>query len=380
MNKFLTLPFYVKTACVLITLIILAYIAIIAQDIIIPMFLGLLIAVLLIPAGNFLESRLKIPRVASALLVVFLFVVAITTVFAVIGSQIAGLKNDWPAFQNQLTDSIGVVQEWIYNRFGIGQSSQISYLEDAAANSLDTGTNLLGKAVSSVSTVLMYMFFSLLYAIFLLIYRRHLVKFLMISFHKTHQQVVLDIVTQIQEMVKKYLLGLLLQMVIVSTLALIAFSVLGIKYSFLLAIVTGVLNVLPYIGIFIALIISVLITFATASATKVLLVIAAYVVIHAIDGNIIMPKIVGSKVKVNSLTVIIGLIVGEMMWGISGMLLAIPSLAILKIVFDRVESLKPWGFLLGEENNDIPLITAREKETQIPEIEIEGVKDEQQKE
>lgn len=378
MNKFLTLPFYVKTACVLITLIILAYIAIIAQDIIIPMFLGLLIAVLLIPAGNFLENRLKIPRVASALLVVFLFVLAITAVFALIGSQIAGLKNDWPAFQNQLTDSVGAVQEWIYIRFGIGQSSQISYLEDAAANSLDTGTNLLGKAVSSVSTVLMYMFFSLLYAIFLLIYRRHLVKFLMISFHETHQQVVLDIVTQIQEMVKKYLLGLILQMVIVSTLALIAFSVLGIKYSFLLAIVTGVLNVLPYIGIFIALIISVLITFATASATKVLLVITAYVVIHAIDGNIIMPKIVGSKVKVNSLAVIIGLIVGEMMWGISGMLLAIPSLAILKIVFDRVESLKPWGFLLGEENNDIPLITAREKETQIPEI--EGVKDEQQKE
>jgi predicted PurR-regulated permease PerM len=217
----------------------------------------------------------------------------------------------------------------------------------------------------------MFVFFSLLYAVFLLIYRRHLVKFLMISFPETHQKVVLDIVTQIQNMVKKYLVGLILQMAIVSIMALIAFSVMGIKYSFMLAIITGVLNILPYIGILVALIISVLITFATASATKVLLVISAYIIIHLIDGNIVMPKIVGSKVKVNSLVVVIGLIIGEMMWGIFGMLLTIPSLAILKIVFDRVESLKPWGFLLGEENNEIPLITEREKETHTVEIEEE---------
>jgi predicted PurR-regulated permease PerM len=172
-------------------------------------------------------------------------------------------------------------------------------------------------------------------------------------------------------MVKKYLVGLILQMAIVSIMALIAFSVMGIKYSFMLAIITGVLNILPYIGILVALIISVLITFATASATKVLLVISAYIIIHLIDGNIVMPKIVGSKVKVNSLVVVIGLIIGEMMWGIFGMLLTIPSLAILKIVFDRVESLKPWGFLLGEENNEIPLITEREKETHTVEIEEE---------
>jgi predicted PurR-regulated permease PerM len=371
MNKFLTLPFYVKMACVLLSLVILAYIAIVAQNIIIPMFLGLLIAVLLIPVSNFLETRIRIPRVVSALLVVFLFVVIIASVFAVIGSQVVGLKEDWPAFQKQLMDSAGIVQNWIYNRFGIEQVRQISYLEEAASNSLDTGTNLLGKAVSSLSTVLMFVFFSLLYAVFLLIYRRHLVKFLMISFPETHQKVVLDIVTQIQNMVKKYLVGLILQMAIVSIMALIAFSVMGIKYSFMLAIITGVLNILPYIGILVALIISVLITFATASATKVLLVISAYIIIHLIDGNIVMPKIVGSKVKVNSLVVVIGLIIGEMMWGIFGMLLTIPSLAILKIVFDRVESLKPWGFLLGEENNEIPLITEREKETHTVEIEEE---------
>jgi predicted PurR-regulated permease PerM len=371
MNKFLTLPFYVKMACVLLSLVILAYIAIVAQNIIIPMFLGLLIAVLLIPVSNFLETRIRIPRVVSALLVVFLFVVIIASVFAVIGSQVVGLKEDWPAFQKQLMDSAGIVQNWIYNRFGIEQVRQISYLEEAASNSLDTGTNLLGKAVSSLSTVLMFVFFSLLYAVFLLIYRRNLVKFLMISFPETHQKVVLDIVTQIQNMVKKYLVGLILQMAIVSIMALIAFSVMGIKYSFMLAIITGVLNILPYIGILVALIISVLITFATASATKVLLVISAYIIIHLIDGNIVMPKIVGSKVKVNSLVVVIGLIIGEMMWGIFGMLLTIPSLAILKIVFDRVESLKPWGFLLGEENNEIPLITEREKETHTVEIEEE---------
>ena len=76
------------------------------------------------------------------------------------------------------------------------------------------------------------------------------------------------------------------------------------------------------------------------------------VVIHAIDGNIVMPKVVGSKVKINSLIVIVGLVVGEMLWGISGMLLTIPILAILKIVFDRIDNTKAWGYLMGEDDDD----------------------------
>ena len=115
----------------------------------------------------------------------------------------------------------------------------------------------------------------------------------------------------------------------------------------LLGLIAGIFNIIPYIGIFSALLISVIITFATAGAAKVLLVIAAFAAVHAIDGNVLMPLVVGSKVKINALFAFIGIVVGEMVWGISGMFLCIPYLAMLKIIFDRVEGLKPWGILLG---------------------------------
>ena len=172
--------------------------------------------------------------------------------------------------------------------------------------------------------------------------------FLKAVFKEEHEQRVSDIVGQIQYIIKRYILGLFLQMMIVTGLMIIVLSILGVKYAVLLGLITGIFNLVPYVGIFSALLISILITFATAGAAKVLLVIIAFVAVHALDGNILMPLVVGSKVKINALFAFIGIVVGEMIWGISGMFLCIPYLAMLKIIFDRVDELKPWGKLLGD--------------------------------
>jgi len=126
-------------------------------------------------------------------------------------------------------------------------------------------------------------------------------------------------------------------------------SILGVKYAILLGLVAGIFNIIPYLGISIALIISVLITFATAGATKALFVLFAYAGVHTIDGNILMPLIVGSKVKINALIAFIGIVIGEMLWGISGMFLCMPYLAMSKIIFQKVDGLHSWAILLGEE-------------------------------
>jgi predicted PurR-regulated permease PerM len=143
-------------------------------------------------------------------------------------------------------------------------------------------------------------------------------------------------------------------MAIVSTVVCIVFWALDVKYAILLGLITGLFNIIPYLGIFTALVLSTLITFATAAvAGKVVLVIITLVATHLIDSNILLPMIVGSKVKINPLITVIGVVVGEMIWGISGMFLSIPVIAVMKIVFDRVESLKPWGLLLGEEEKAV---------------------------
>ncbi len=349
------LPFYLKLSCVLISIVILGYLSVLGQNVLVPIILGLLFSTLLVPFCGFLEKKLRFPRSLAAIVATVLFTGIIILVIYLLAMQMTKLADDWPAFQQQLLDSFTSLQLWVQDHFGIEQNSQLNYITETASKSISTGTDMLAKMLSSISSVIMLLIFTFLYTLFLLLYRRHLVKFLVIVFRDKHQDVVLDVIIQIQVMVKRYLIGLLLQMVIVTVLAFIAYSIIGVKYNFMLAILTGVLNILPYIGIFMALVIGVIITFATTSASHVLLVVVAIVVIHAIDGNLIMPKVVGSKVKLNSLVVILGLVIGEMTWGISGMLLTIPVLAIMKIVFDRVQDLRPWGFLLGEEENETPL-------------------------
>lgn len=356
MEKTTSYPFYIKISCVLISLILLICIGIIGESIIVPLFLAMLISTLLIPLSVFMERKFHFSRSLAAISSTLLFLAVVVGILFLVGAQMSRLTQEWPAFEEQLVGGVHSIQLWVQDTFGIQQSKQLDFITEHASASLSTGTDLLAKTLSSISTMLMYLVFTVIYTIFLLIYRRHLVRFLVICFKHKHKNTVVKIIVEIQTMVKKYLIGLLLQMILVTIMTFIAYTVLGIKYNFMLAIITGLLNVLPYIGIFMAMLIGVLITFATTSASHVVLVLIALVIIHAIDGNIIMPKIVGSKVKVNSLVVVIGLIIGHMMWGISGMLLAIPTLAIAKIVFDRVDGMRAWGFLLGEEENENPML------------------------
>jgi predicted PurR-regulated permease PerM len=140
-------------------------------------------------------------------------------------------------------------------------------------------------------------------------------------------------------------------MMIVTGLSCLAFWIIGVKYGFLLGLITGIFNLIPYIGIVTALILAVTITFATATTTHILFVLLAVVLIHLIDSNYIMPKIVGSKVKINTLVALLGLVLGEMIWGITGMFLSIPVIAIIKVIFDRIDGLKPWGMVLGDDDS-----------------------------
>lgn len=347
-------PFYFRLCCILISIVILGFLAILGQQILVPMILGLLIAILLMPLCRFMEKRLRFPRGLASILVSILALAVIGGVIYMMSIEVAKLANDWPQFQKQFVVLTNDLQSWISRTFGVRRHDQLEYLNDTAKKSISTGTAILEKALASIGYVLMITGFTFLFTLFFLIYRTHLLKFLVASFSETYHKTVFDVIDNIKFMTKKYLVGLFFQMIIVTVLSFIAYTIIGIKYNFMLAILTGVLNILPYIGIFTALLIGALITFATSGTSHVLFVVIAIGIIHAIDGNIIMPRVVGSKVKINSLIVIIGLIIGEMLWGIAGMFLTIPVLAIIKIIFDRVEGLQSWGFLMGEDD-EVPV-------------------------
>ena len=361
-----TAPFYTRLAMVLISLISLFYIAILGKSILAPLVFALLFAMLLLPLAGFLERRLRFPRSLASLFSVLLLIVSIVALFYLVGSQISNLADDWPLFKQQVMTSLTDLQHWISMKFHIRLKQQQTYIDSAASHILSTGSEMIGDTLLSVSSLVLFMVFIMIDTFFLLYYRRLIVKFLVAVFKEENAEVVYDIIAQIQTRIRQYILGLVLEMVIVAAATCLALWILGVKYAILLGLLTGLFNVIPYIGIFTALLLSTLVTFATAGATKILLVVATVFGIHLVDSNVLLPIIVGSKVRINALITILGVIIGEAVWGIPGTFLAIPIIAILKIVFDRIESLKPWGMLLGDEKDE------KQPEPLKVQIEVEG--------
>ena len=350
LKTFTHLPFYIKLACVLFSLFAIGWLVILGKQILSPLIFSCLFSVLLLPLANFFEFKLRLPRSAASMVAVLLLLSCIGSLIYIIGSQIADLVKDWPQFKAQISRSLWDLRGWIQENFHITRGKQLRVVNSATSKVIGSDTAVVGATVLSLSSVLLFLIFTFIYTFFFLLYRRLIMSFLESVFLDENKAIVHDIIEQVQYMIRKYIIGLLMEMGIVAATVSVALSVIGLPYALLLGLITGLFNIIPYIGILTALGISTAVTLgASPDSTTVIWVAVTFVVTHLVDSNVLLPLVVGSKVRINALVTVLGVVVGEMFWGISGMFLSIPVIAVLKIVFDRVESLKPWGIILGDE-------------------------------
>ena len=341
------LPFYAKMALVLIGIMSLGFLIILGKEILDPLIFGFLFAILLLPLGNFFEKKCKMPRSMASFLSILLFLTFIGGIGYLVGSQISGLADDWPLLKDQIGKSAVDIQDWVRHTFHINTAKQMVYINQTTSKLLSSGTVVLGTTFGAVSSLFLFYIFILIFTFLIMFYRTLLFRFVLNVFGEKDGVTVNAIAESVQKILRQYILGLLLEMMIVSVIACIVFLIIGVKYAILLGVITGLFNIIPYVGIFSALLLSTLITFATGAVTKALIVAICVVAVHLVDSNFILPMVVGSKVRLNALITFIGIVLGEMLWGLSGMFLSIPVIAIFKIIFDHIDPLKPWGYLLG---------------------------------
>ena len=153
----------------------------------------------------------------------------------------------------------------------------------------------------------------------------------------------------IQKVVESYISGLMIVIVIVAILNTLGLLIMGVPYAIFFGAFAAVLTIIPYIGILIgALLPALYILVQTGSLVNAVIVVGIFAFVQFLEGNFITPNITGSKVSINPFAAILALIIGGEIWGAAGMILSIPIIAILKVVFDAYEPLKPIGFLLGD--------------------------------
>lgn len=336
-------PFYIKAPVILLGLIITVFILNVLQDVLVPLAFATLIAILLNPLSNRLEKRL--PKVVSIIIAMLVALVTIIALMYFLSSQVAHFFDDLDAIKTRLSGLLHDTQLWLRNSFGLSSQKQVQMLNDAA----NSGKAMIGQTLSGLLGVLSVVFLIPVYTFLIMFYKVLILNFLFEVFSEENQAKVLEIIGETKAAIQSYIVGLLIETSIVAVLNSSALLILGVQNAILIGVIGAILNLLPYIGGIIAIALPVLMaTLTTDGFTTQLLIIGAYALIQFIDNNILVPRIVSSKVQINALISIVVVLLGAALWGISGMFLSIPFIAVLKIIFDRIDGLKPWGKLLGD--------------------------------
>ena len=342
------LPFYVKVTIFLIGTIALFAILYIGKSIIVPLVFATITAIMLNPIVDFLV-RMKIYRIVAIAIVMLLTFLIIFAFVSPVVSQVSRFSDSWPVLVDKFTTLINQTITDGADYFNKDPQKIHEWLSKTQSEIISTSTAAIGQTLVIVGSGLVVLFLLPVYIFLILFYQPILLEFIHRLFGKNNHSQVSEIIGQVKTLIQRYLFGLLIEAVMVAALDTAALLILGIEYALHLGILAALLNTIPYLGGIVAVAMPMMVALVTKTTPLyAIYVLIAYYIIQLFDNHFIVPVIVASKVKINALFSIIVVLAGNALWGIPGMFLSIPLLAIVKLVCDHIEPLKPWGFLLGD--------------------------------
>jgi predicted PurR-regulated permease PerM len=317
------------------------------KSILVPLGFAVMLAMLLLPVVKWLVKK-GVPDIFASIIAILIAISFVTAILYFLSAQIAVFMEDLPGIREKLQQHLSSAQSWINETFNISTEQQDKAIESAKENAQSSGN--AGAMVGGIASGVMTMILLPIYTFLILYYRKLIYQFFVDVFPSGQRKKVEEVLEESNAIVRNYMIGLLIEMAIVTALNTTGFLIIGIQYAIFLAVLAAVLNLIPYIGMLIASVLCMAVTLTTSdNASDIFWTGAILVIVQFIDNNIIMTYVVGSKVRINALVNIIGVLIGGLLAGISGMFLSIPVLAIMKAIFDRVDNLKPWGLLLGDD-------------------------------
>ena len=350
-------PFYLRLCLNLISICLLAIILIYGKSIIVPLALGILFSNLLLPVTRWLCDRGISNRPLSILIPLIASIILVGTVIFLLSTQVSNFIDDVPALGEKGAKLIDNFQQWVDDNAHIAVRKQNQYFRQGMDNLKEQAPRLLSVTFASIAEIVTYVVLIPIFTFLTLYYRSTIKHFLIGVFKNGRHEKVNEVLEESTTVAQQYITGLLIETVIVFTLNCTGFLIIGVKYAVFLALLAAILNLVPYIGILVANILCMATTLLTSdNLGDVVWVGVVLGLVQLFDNNFGMPMIVGNKVKINALVTIIGVLIGGALCGVPGMFLAIPTIAVAKIVFDKVPELKPWGLILGDDSPE-PKVT-----------------------
>lgn len=343
----------VKVALSLFIIAILILALILGKSFLIPLAMSFFIGYLLLPVTWQIEKR-GVHRGISIFIVILLAVAVLASIGLFIGIKVSNATIDFAALKEQVVTKLTAVQNALEDKLGLGSHSMDQAIKRASESVFSSGELKVGEYFAKTTTTLFQIFIMPVFIFFVMFYRTKTAYFIFRLVGKKNKPVAVRILRQVSDVTVKYLGGILLVVFILAILNSVGLLIIGVPNAIIFGVLSAVLNLIPYFGTLIGGLIPILFVLFSVEDpfTMVVQITLLFAIIQFIENNLLTPNIVGSNIKINPLAIIVGLLLAGLIWGIAGMLIVVPFMAIAKIVMRNVPGLEPFAYLLSERGTE----------------------------
>lgn len=338
-------------AYTLVIIALLTYVVVIAKFILAPLLFAFLFTLMFHPVTAFIERFVK-SRILGIILTLIVVLIPVSAVITMFSYQTVSVFENIPNITGRIKEGVSQLFDWLNQNWGITRMQSQQWLESNFSKIVDAPLSFITKGISSSATFLINALITIIFVFLMLLYRTAIKNFIIVQSAKRQRKNLLEILHEIQLTVRHYLYGMLMVILILTILNSAGLYFIGIDYALFWGSLAAILAIIPYIGTALGGLLPFLYSIPTADFWwQPLAVVGLYSLIQNIEGNLITPNVVGSSVKINALVAIVTMLVGGFMWGVAGIILALPVVAIIKLIFDHVDGTKTIGLLLSDKLN-----------------------------
>lgn len=334
---------YIYKLFMIIALTILA--TVFAADIVIPLLISAFLAIVLLPLVKWFERKLSLTL--SVTIVLILSCVIFIGIMWIIGAQLTNLISDLPDLESKYKALVDSISAQLQSTLGINEDDQIRMVKESLKGATVYVTNFLLTTTNTLSLIIQIPIYVFLFLLYHDRFKRFFVSLMPNSEELTWKK-------EIDSVLQGYISGLLIVTVIISLMNTVGLLILGIEHAIFFGVLSGILTIIPYVGIFIgALLPAVFALLTKDSAWYAVGVVAMFTFVQFLEGNFITPRVTGSKVSINALAAIIALLIGGKILGIAGMILAVPITGVIRVLLTYSKHLKPFVILIEDREDQV---------------------------
>ena len=325
-----------------------------AKPFLVPVAIAGLLSMLFLPVSRWLEAR-KFPRGLAVVICILSLALFIAGIGALVAWQISDLSQDAANMEKNVTAAVDKARQALSNTFGISPEKQQEMMKKQQASGGGGLSNVVTTIMSSIMGILVDTILVFIYIFLFMFYRTRVKNFILKLVPADDKTKTHKIIDDSSRVAFKYLSGLAFMIVLLWIMYGIGFSIAGVKNALFFAVLCGVLEIIPFVGNLTGTALTMLMGLTQGGGSNIIVgILITYFVVQFIQSYVLEPLVVGAEVNINPLFTILAIVLGETVWGVPGMVLAVPTLGITKIICDNVEPLKPFGYLIGEEKKKGP--------------------------